>query len=71
VASEAADWDTILGNLRARILEVTASPNPDYSIAGRSFSKGAYLAQLNEAYLKALQYRQQADGPFEVRSVGY
>lgn len=57
-----------------RIVEVTASANPDYSVAGRSISKGTYLTQLREAQRDLMEQLQLAylieSGPFEIRSRG-
>lgn len=70
--SAADDFDETLANIRARILEVTASANPDYSVGGRSISRGAYLSQLKDSYKEILALRQQADngGAWEVRGYG-
>lgn len=71
MASRAENLDAIIDQTVARIKEVTASQNPDYSVAGRSISKGAYLATLTDQLFKLEQARQRADGPFEVRTVGH
>lgn len=72
MATEAEDWDTIIAQIRRRIMDVTAAANPDYSVAGRSISKGAYLAQLTAAHEQAKHWRQMADngGAWEIVSRG-
>jgi peptidoglycan hydrolase-like protein with peptidoglycan-binding domain len=69
-AANRTSLDTAIAQTIARIVEVTASANPDYSVAGRSISKGAYLAQLNQALKELRETRQQFDGYFEVRTRG-
>lgn len=68
--SAASDFDAILTQMRARILELTASQNPDVQVAGRTINKSQYLATLLAQYAETLKLQQQADGPFEVRSWG-
>ena len=53
-----------------RIIEVTASAGPDYTIDGQSVSKGTYLKQLAESLREYNLLIQQLGGPFEVRSEG-
>ena len=65
-----ANWAVIVAQLEDRIAAVTASNNPDYSVAGRSISKAGYLSQLMTAYEKALVFRQSADGAWSVDSRG-
>lgn len=48
-------------NLVARIIEVTASAQPNYTVNGQSFSKGDYLATLM-AQLKACRDLIAKDG---------
>lgn len=64
------NWDTIISQLETLILAVTASNNPNYSIAGRSYSKGDYLGQLMTAYEQAKARRQEADGAWQIDSRG-
>lgn len=52
--------------ITARIAEVLASANPDYSENGRSVSKTAYYNTLCEQRRKLIQDIQKAEGPFEV-----
>ena len=66
--SVATDLQTAYEQTVTRIKEVTASNNPDYSVAGRSYSKGAYLTQLLQALKDIKTAIQVEDGPFEVRS---
>ena len=70
MATYAENLATIRDQITARIIEVTASANPDYSVDGQSVSKAGYLATLTsqlESINKALQ---MADGGFEIRSRG-
>ncbi len=57
----ADDWDSILSQLRQRILAVTASNNPTVSIAGRTYQKAEYLEKLHTSYAQAQHYRQDAE----------
>lgn len=71
--AEADDLQTILSQITTRITQVTASNNPDYSIAGRTISKGAYLSQLIAARKEikaALQAAGDEGDAWEVRGVG-
>jgi len=70
MATRAQQLDTAIDQIIARIIEVTASPNPDYLIAGRSISKSAYLATLDAQLITLEEARQRADGAFEIRSRG-
>lgn len=66
------DLETARDQIAARIVEVTASANPDYSVGNRSISKGAYLAQLMDSLAKLedaiLRADQTTNGPFEIRT---
>ncbi len=53
-----------------RIISVTASDQADYSIQGRSMSKGTYLTQLNDTLAKLVAQRAALGGPFMVTSFG-
>lgn len=57
-----------LNQLDDRILEVTASSQPDYSENGRSVSKGTYLQQLMDARARLNELIAQSSGPYEIRS---
>jgi hypothetical protein len=68
MATLAQNLATAREQIAARIVDITATPKPDYSIDGESISWGAYLTQLTqqlEALDKAIQ---RSDGPFEVRT---
>ncbi len=69
--SRASDISTAIDQICTRIKEITADPNPDYSVGGRSISKGAYLAQLMEALAALRQQEQTLSGPWEykIRSI--
>lgn len=69
-AANQASLQTAYEQVIARIVEVTASANPDYSIAGRSFSKGAYLAQLTQQLKSLKEAIAIESGPYEIRSRG-
>jgi hypothetical protein len=62
--------DTIIAQLQERIVEVTLSAKPDYSIDGESISRGAYLGQLHDALEKQMNLRRKLGGPFCIRSRG-
>jgi hypothetical protein len=64
------DFDTILAQLRARILAVTAANNVDYTVGGKTVSKGTYLTQLRESYRELLNLRQDADGAWQIEARG-
>lgn len=68
--NRAANLDTAIDQVVARIAEVTASAAPDYSIDGVSISKASYLQTLTGQLLALEQARQRADGAFEVQSLG-
>jgi hypothetical protein len=66
----AADLQTALDRIDARIAEYVATANPSYSIDGESWQLTAYfeaLCRQREVILKALL---AAQGPFETRSQG-
>ena len=66
--SVATDLDTTLEQLADQIKDLTVSPKPTYTIAGRSISWGEHFNNLMTAMEKVRVLRQQADGPFEVRT---
>ncbi len=70
MALDTTNLDTAISQVIQRIVDVTASANPDYSINGRSFSKASYLATLSGQLNVLRKARQEADGAFEVRSQG-
>jgi hypothetical protein len=43
-----ADLETALENLEGILAAATANPRPNYSVGGRTFSWGEYIASLNE-----------------------
>jgi hypothetical protein len=61
------DLATIKTNLLARIISVTASPNPSYSIDGQSVSKNEYLRTLMDQ-LKAVNELILMEDPYVVVS---
>lgn len=70
MATVAQNLQTAYEQVAARLVEVTVSANPDYSIAGRSISKGAYLSQLTQQLAELKKAIAMESGPFEVRSRG-
>jgi len=65
-----ADLETALEQIAARILEITESPKPSYSVDGQSVSWDAYLRTLIDSY-ERLKKQIQSEEPFEVQSTGY
>lgn len=57
-------------NLAARIAEVTASSQPDYTEAGRTMNKGTYLTQLCDQLEKLDAAIARASGPYEIVTRG-
>lgn len=70
MATYAEQLTTARDQIMARIVEVTASANPDYSIDGQSVSKAAYLSTLTAQLEPINTALQMADGGFEIRSRG-
>ena len=68
MATRAQNISDAIDNITARIAEVTASTNPDYSVGGRSISKGAYLSQLIDALALLRVQEQTLSGPWEVKT---
>ncbi len=68
MATEAENLDTAIANVTARLVEVTASAKPNYSVDGESYSWAEYLTVLNAQLFELKKARQRADAPFEVRS---
>lgn len=62
--------NTSIAQITARIAEVTASTQPDYSIDGEQVSAGTYLTQLQQTLDGLLAQRQRLAPPFLVRSRG-
>lgn len=61
---------TIRANITARLVEVTDSPKPNYTVDGESYSWADYVDMLMRQ-LEALDKRiQAASGPWEVRTLG-
>ena len=58
-------------NLDSLIATITASPNPNYSIDGKSVSKADYLVTLIAQRQEIEKCIMMADGPYEVRTQGY
>lgn len=57
-------------NLGALIAQVTANPQPNYSVDGESYSWSEYLAMLITQTENLDRAIQRAGGPFETRSRG-
>lgn len=70
MATALENINTAIDQITARIVEVTASQQPDYSIDGQSVSKGSYLTQLQSTLSEFLTLRQRLQGPFMVVSRG-
>lgn len=66
--ASAANLQTALDQISQLIVDVTASPKPDYSIDGVSYSWGSYLSMLLDKQQTLLQLIQQVSGPYEVFS---
>jgi hypothetical protein len=61
---------TIRDQLADRIIEVSASVKPSYSVDGQSISWESYLATLNNQ-LAVINAQINAAEPFELESEGY
>lgn len=70
MATLAENLATSIAQVGERIVEVTASANPDYTVGGRTISKGTYLTQLVAQLELLKQAQQRAGGPFVVTSRG-
>jgi len=68
--SDATSVATIKTQTLARIVEITASPKPTYSVDGQSVSWGDYLRQLQET-VEWCNKQTAAEEPYEVHSRGY
>jgi len=64
----ATDLETALTQINTRILEITASPKPNYTVDGQSVKWGDYLKQLLESRKLLAEEIQNEDGPYEERT---
>ncbi len=62
------DLTTARDQVAARIKEITASANPDYSEDGASYSKAQYLVILVQRLQELQKAIQVLSGPFLLRS---
>ena len=62
------DLNTAYQNLAKQLAQLTASPRPNYSVDGESYSWSEYFHMLNEQLLATEQAIQRATGPFQVSS---
>jgi len=62
-------FDLIITQIEARIVQVTASLNPSYSVEGHSYSKGEYLEILGRQLEQMMKLRAQSH-PFEIVTRG-
>lgn len=58
--------DRIISNMLVLIDLVTASPNPTYTVGGKTFNKAEYLQALSQELENMRLSRQRDDGYFEV-----
>jgi len=65
------DLKTARDQLVARIVEITASPKPSYTVDGQTVSWTAYLKELREGLRQLEEEIRRAEGPFEVRTQGF
>ena len=70
MASYQANLITAKEQVAARLVELSASPKPSYSVDGQSVSWESYFATLTNQLQALEQAIQRADGPFEVRTQG-
>lgn len=70
MATAAENLETAITQITARIVEVTASAQPDYSDQGRTISRGTYLTQLQQSLKELLDLRAKTGGPYMVVSQG-
>lgn len=60
---------TLKAQIEARLLEVTASAQPSYSIDGQSFSRAEYFQTLMDQYAAVQERIAQEDPLFEITQV--
>ena len=60
---------TLKSQIEARLLEITASPKPSYSIDGQSFSYNEYFTTLMEQLAKTKEAIAQEDPLFEIDQI--
>lgn len=67
-----SDVETIKRQALERLLELTTSPKPTYSVDGQSVSWGDYLRQLQETISWCDEQIIREQGPYEIetRTVG-
>lgn len=67
-----SDVETIKSQALERLLELTTSPKPTYSVDGQSVSWGEYLKQLQETVRWCDEQIIREQGPYEIetRTVG-
>lgn len=70
MATELENLQTVRDQLVARLIEVTATRNPNYSVDGESYSWESYTEMLTRQIDMIEKHMQRAEGPFEVRSYG-
>lgn len=70
MASAQENLITARDQIAALIVTLTADPNPDVTVAGRSINKGTYLTQLAGQLATLERAIQDAGGAFEVRTFG-
>lgn len=63
-----SDLTTAREQLAARLVEITASPKPSYTIDGQHVSWHSYQQQLTGQIERLNRLIQQESGPFEHRS---
>ena len=65
------DLTTARDQIAARLVEITASPKPSYTVDGQTVSWTAYLKELREAMSSLDAEILKADGPYEIRTQGF
>jgi hypothetical protein len=70
MSTNAENIETIKTNTLARIAEMSANPQPNYSVDGQTVSWGDLMAQLQKT-VEWCNQQASAETPFEVMSQGY
>lgn len=66
MATYAQNLETTRDNIAALLAQITADPNPDYTVGNRTISKGAYMAQLVQQLAEINKQLQTAGGSWEI-----
>lgn len=70
MATQAENLTTAANNIAATLASISASPKPTYSVDGQTVSWSEYFQMLTMQISVLRRQAQEADGPFEVRTIG-